>query len=337
MLIFLSIFTFITIISGCQKRSDSSKEKVTIEIPLGLDSNTLYIPKDNPLTKAKIDLGRKLYFDERLSIDATVSCAFCHNPLLGFSDGRYLAMGIFGNKGLRNTCTILNRVFSREQFLDGRAKNIEEVILEHIQNPKEMNNRLENLIEILDADESYRKAFKAAFNNDITSDAIAKAIACFVRTLVSGNSPYDKYMAGDKHALSNPAQRGLRLFRSERLNCTACHNGPNLTDEKYHNNGAGQDLEQPDLGRYNYTGLDSDRGKFKTPTLRDITRTSPYMHNGSLKSLGDVVDFYDGGGIPNDNLSKHIRPLHLTIKEKEDLIEFLRSLAGSNVLFMGNL
>jgi cytochrome c peroxidase len=331
--IFLLVFLFFYFISGCQHQKNEFK----IDLPLGLDRNAMYIPIDNPLSKDKIDLGRKLFFEERLSIDATISCAFCHNPLLSFGDGRYLEMGVWGQKGTRNSTTLLNRVFAHEQFLDGRAKSIEEVILEHIQNSREMDNSLDQVTKVLSADEYYREAFKKVFNSRVTADGLAKAIASFVRTLVSGDSPYDRFMAGDKEALSESAQRGLSLFKSERLNCMACHSGPNFTDENFHNNGAGQDLAEPDLGRYYVTKNDQDKGKFKTPTLRDISRTAPYMHNGSLKSLMDVVEFYNKGGISNPNLSDKIKPLGLTAQDKEDLREFLRSLNGKNVLFMGNL
>jgi cytochrome c peroxidase len=331
--LFVFIYLFFIFLVGCQ----SEKTEFKIDIPLGLEANATFIPVDNPLTKEKIDLGRKLFFEDRLSVDATISCAFCHNPLLSFADGRYLEMGVWGQKGSRNSTTLLNRVFAREQFLDGRAKNIEEVILEHLQNPKEMNNSLENVVKVLRADQYYRNAFKKVFKTKVTAEGMSKAIASFVRTLVSGDSPYDRFMAGDESALSESAQRGLTLFQSARLNCTSCHLGPNFTDENYNNNGAGQDIPEPDLGRYYVTKNDQDKGKFKTPTLRDIARTSPYMHNGSLKSLLDVIEFYDKGGIPNANLSDKIKPLGLTMEEKEDLREFLRSLTGKNILFMGNL
>jgi len=331
----LLIFVFISFMfmEVCQNK----KSEFKIDLPLGLEANDMFIPADNPLTKEKIDLGRKLFFEDRLSIDATISCAFCHNPLLSFADGRYLEMGVWGQKGTRNSTTLLNRVFASEQFLDGRAKNIEEVILEHLQNSKEMNNSLDNVLKVLEADEYYRKAFKKVFKAKVTAESLSKAIASFVRTLVSGDSPYDRFMAGDKEALSEAARRGLILFQSERLNCKACHAGPNFTDENYNNNGAGQDLPEPDLGKYYITRRDQDKGKFKTPTLRDIARTSPYMHNGSLKSLLDVIEFYDRGGIHNANLSDKIKPLGLSFQEKEDLREFLRSLTGKNMLFMGNL
>ena len=331
-LVILVFISFIFMV-GCQGK----KSEFKINLPIGLDANAMFIPADNPLTKEKIDLGRKLFFEDRLSIDATISCAFCHNPLLSFADGRYLEMGVWGQKGTRNSSTLLNRVFAREQFLDGRAKNIEEVILEHLQNSKEMNNSLDNVLKVLEADEYYRKAFKKVFKAKVTAESLSKAIASFVRTLVSGDSPYDRFMAGDKEALSEAARRGLILFQSERLNCRACHAGSNFTDENYNNNGAGQDLPEPDLGRYYITRRDQDKGKFKTPTLRDIARTSPYMHNGSLKSLLDVIEFYDRGGIHNANLSDKIKPLGLSFQEKEDLREFLRSLTGKNMLFMGNL
>ncbi len=332
----LSFSVLFFIVTAC-KKNVISDEKVTLEIPLGVDTSLIHIPEDNKLTKSKIDLGRQLFFDERLSVDATISCAFCHNPLLGFSDGRYLAMGVLGQKGPRNSATLLNRVFSRRQFLDGRAGSIEEVILDHIQNSKEMNNRLENLTKTISSVRSYRDAFKTVFDDDVNADRIAKAIASFVRTLITGNSPYDKFIAGDNNAISESAKRGAKLFFSDNLNCKVCHSGPNFTEEKYYNNGAGQDLENPDLGRYNFTKNDLDKGKFRTPTLRNIARTSPYFHNGSVKSLGALVEYYNKGGIANDNLNELIKPLYLSEQEKNDLANFLRSLTGSNTLFMGNL
>ena len=321
---------------GCSNEYPD-REIVTLELPLGLDSKAQYIPEDNPLTKAKIDLGRQLFFDERLSVDATVSCAFCHNPLVGFQDGRYFATGVLGNKGPRNTSTIFNRVFSREQFLDGRAKNIEEVVLEHIQNPLEMNNTLENLVDELNSDELYLKAFKKAFGTQVTADGIAKATACFVRTLVTGDSPYDKFMAGDKNALSESAQRGLKLFQSKELNCISCHTGANLTDEKFHYSSIHRYMEDNDPGLFNVTKIESDRYKFKTPTLRNLDRTSPYMHNGSTKGLIAIVDTLNKDWVPYHNLNEKVKPLNLTDQEKKDLVNFFKSLTGRNTLFMGNL
>jgi cytochrome c peroxidase len=314
---------------------DTAKEIVLVNSPPGLEGLKQYIPDNNKLSLEKIKLGEKLFFDERLSIDGTVSCGFCHNPLLGFSDGRYTSMGIYGIRGKRNAPTIVNRVFSKYQFLDGRAKDIEEVVIEHIQNENEMGNNLENLISVLNNDKLYSEEFSNVFGTQVTSEGVSKAIASFVRTIVSSNSPYDQYIAGSEDAISESAKRGLDLFMSDRLRCTECHSGKNFTDEKFQNNGAGMNSENPDLGRYLQTGHEEDKGKFKTPTLRDVARSSPFMHNGSIKSLGDVVEFYNQGGGPNNNLSEYIKPLNLTESEKADLIEFLRSLTGTNIYNLG--
>jgi cytochrome c peroxidase len=319
---------------SCSEK-DEQTDLYDLKIPAGLDSLAMFIPGDNPLTLEKIKLGRKLFFDERLSIDGTLSCASCHNPLLGFADGRSVAVGIEGLEGTRSTPSIINRLFSETQFWDGRANSLEEQILGPIQNPIEMNNTLENVVNTLNNDEAVKKEFQKVFGTDVTVASLQKAIASFERILLSGESPFDKYIAGDKNAVSESARKGLVLFKSQKTNCIACHKGPNFTDELFHNSGVGMDLEKPDLGRFIETKNDTDRGKFKTPTLRDIARTSPYMHNGTLRSLREVIDFYDKGGIVNDNLSIHIKPLNLTEEEKGNLIDFLRSLTGENPLAAG--
>ena len=316
-------------VQNCQD-SNPVTQRIELEIPLGLEADSVYIPKDNPLTREKIELGRKLFFDKSLSADNTVACADCHNPLLGFADGMAVASGINEQKGERSTPTIINRLFSEKQFWDGRAGSLEKQVLEPIQNPIEMANTLDNVVRTLNADFQYRKEFRRVFGTEVTIDGIAKAIASFERTLISGNSLFDQFKKGDKNALSKSAQRGFTLFESGRVNCIACHSGPNFTNEEFKNNGAGMDMEDPDLGRYTVTKNDSDRGAFKTPTLRDIVRTAPYMHDGSLRTLMGVVDFYNKGGIPNKYLSKEIRPLNLTGQEKADLVEFLKSLGGRN-------
>ena len=329
---FILLFSFALLSCGSE---DNSSRNNLLKIPATLENLEQYIPDDNTITEEKITLGKRLFFDERLSIDGTVSCAFCHNPMLGFSDGRYTSMGIYGYRSKRNAPTLINRLFSRNQFLDGRAKNIEEAILEHIQNSKEMANNPENIVKVLSEDEKYRIKFEDAFGTDITIEGIAKAVAAFVRTLFSGNSLFDQFIAGNKNSISQSAQKGYKLFISDRLNCLACHSGANFTDEEFHNNGAGWNSKNPDPGRYFVSQNESDKGKFKTPTLRDIARSSPFMHNGSIKSLLDVVEFYNKGGIPNKYLSEKIKPLNLSRQEKDDLVEFLRSLTGTNNYHFG--
>jgi cytochrome c peroxidase len=324
--VFLSIFLF----AGCQERKPPQPEPYRLVLPRGLDSTAQYIPADNPMTVAKVELGRRLFFDARLSLDGTVSCATCHNPSLGFADGRAKAIGIYGQEFKRGAPTLINRLFSTVQFWDGRAKNLEDQAPQPIQNELEMRNTPENLERVLKASGEYTAAFQEVFGTDVTMDGVAKAIAAFERTLLSGDSPYDKFKAGDTTALSESALRGLMLFESDRVNCITCHLGFNFTDEKFHNNGAGQDQPEPDPGRFEQTKNDSDRGAFKTPTLRDMSRTAPYMHDGSLRTLLDVVNFYNMGGIPNPHLSRQMRPLNLTEEEKLDLVNFMRALSGTN-------
>jgi cytochrome c peroxidase len=332
-IVLLSIIIFI---GGCSSKNNSDKAIRKLQTPLGLETLEQFIPRDNPLTEEKIALGRDLFFDRRLSVDGTVSCDFCHSPILGFSEGRYFASGVFGLKSKRNTITLLNRLFGQEYFWDGRVQSIEKVITDHIEDENVFGNNLENVVSTLSNDKKYQEKFENVFDREINIEGISKAISTFVRTLISGNSPYDKYVAGDKSALSKSALRGMKLFFSDRLKCSLCHTGPNFTDEKYHNNGTKIDSLNPDLGRYLVTNKESDRGKFRTPTLRDISRTSPYMHNGSIKGLNDLIDFYDEGGITNNYKSPVIKPLHLTKEEKVDLKKFLRSLTGENYYFFGN-
>ncbi len=299
-----------------------------LQIPLGLEAQLQYIPEDNPLTAEKIELGRMLYFDKRLSADNTVACASCHNPAFGFTDGMAVSTGINGQMGGRSAPAVINRLFSDAQFWDGRAASLEAQALGPIQNPIEMANTLDAVVQKLNAIKGYRAAFQKALGTEVTGEGIGKAIASFERTLLSGNSAYDRFKTGEQNALSESAKRGLALFESERVKCTACHVGHNFTDENYRNLGIGMDKAQPDLGRYEITKNDEDRGAFKTPTLRDVSRTAPYMHDGSLATLREVIDYYDKGGTPNAHLSADMKPLKLSEQEKEDLMAFLESLTG---------
>ncbi len=299
-------------------------------LPLGLQSDSAYIPDKNPLSASKIELGRKLYFDPRLSKDGTVSCATCHSPEKGFSDGRPNSAGIGGQTGNRNAPTVMNRLFSKEQFWDGRAADLEDQALGPIQNPIEMGHTLQGMISTLEGIKAYAPEFQEAFGSPgITAERVAMAIASYERTVLAGNSPYDRSQAGDKTALSQSAQRGMAIFNDKaRGNCVTCHAGFNFTDESYHNLGAGMDKPNPDWGRYGITKVETDRGAFKTPTLRNVTQSPPYMHDGSEATLLDVVKFYDQGGRPNKWLSKEIKALHLSDQDRADLVAFLESLTG---------
>jgi len=302
----------------------------TVTLPLGLQASSAYVPDNNPISQAKIELGRKLYYDGRLSKDGTISCATCHDPDKGFADGRSTSSGIAHQTGARNAPTVMNRLFSKEQFWDGRAADLEAQALGPVQNPIEMGHTLEGMIANVQAIQGYAPEFQAVFGSPgVNADRVAQAIATYERTVLAGNSPYDRYQAGEKGVLSESAVRGMNLFNDkDKANCVTCHAGFNFTDESFHNLGVGMDKPNPDWGRFGVTKQDFDRGAFKTPTLRNVTQSGPYMHDGAETSLLEVVKFYDKGGVPNKWLSKEIKPLHLTDQDRADLVAFLESLTG---------
>jgi cytochrome c peroxidase len=294
--------------------------------PLGLPA--LWWPKDNPYSAERAELGRVLFFDRRLSADDTVSCATCHNPQLAFTDGAPVSTGAQTRKGARNAPTIINRAYSLAQFWDGRAASLEEQAKGPIADPLEMGNTLQAVVDRLQALQGYRVLFARAFGNrEITIDRVAMAIASFERTVLSGNAPYDRYLRGEEKALTPEQLRGRSLF-FDKARCARCHDGPNFTLNAYANLGVGMDQPNPDLGRYAVTHNPRDWGAFKAPTLREVEHTAPYMHDGSLKTLDDVVEFYDKGGIKNQNLDRTVKPLNLTPQEKRDLVAFLKALSG---------
>lgn len=297
------------------------------------------VPAENPLTLEKVALGRRLYYDPILSADRTIACASCHDPAKGFADGRRTAAGVGGQTGNRSAPTVLNAAFARAQFWDGRAPDLEAQAAGPIANPIEMNLPHRDAIERLRADTGYRAAFAAAFGSQtaISIEQVQQALASFERTVVSGNSPFDRYRyGGDRAALSPEARRGWVIFSDpQKGNCAACHLAGEqhalFTDGLFHNIGIGASAEGElsDLGRYAQTKQEADRGAFKTPTLRHIAATAPYMHDGSLKTLRQVVDYYVGGGNSNPQLDRRIRPLELTGQERQDLVAFLESLTGT--------
>jgi cytochrome c peroxidase len=285
-------------------------------------------PSNNPYSAAKAELGRYLYFDTRLSADNTVSCATCHDPKFAFTDGAAVSTGIKGQKGGRSAPTVINRAYALSQFWDGRAESLEEQAKGPMQNPIEMGNTHAAIVARLRGIAGYRPLFAKAFGSEeIDIDRVAKAIACFERTVLSGNAPYDRYKRGDKSAMTEEQVRGMAVF-FDKAKCDRCHEGANFTLNAYANLGVGTDKPEPDVGRYAVTKDPRDWGVFKTPTLREIEHTAPYMHDGSLKTLEEVVELYDKGGIPNKNLDPTVKPLHLTAAEKSELVEFLKALSG---------
>jgi cytochrome c peroxidase len=333
--------------------------------PLGLD---LYRPSaDGSLvSRAVTDLGRQLFRDRQLSGDCSMACASCHDPSRAFTSDAAVAVGIHGTRGTRNVPTLVNRAWGRSFFWDGRAATLEEQVLQPILDAGELAMSPERVVSVAKTSK-YRARFAAAFASNaalqatwvpepdrgegpqrsmpvpyrvidpyrgLTSDdagtlrKVAFALAAYVRTIQSGDSAYDRYAHGQRAALTPAAARGLELFRGK-AGCLGCHAGPLLSDEGFHNTGvAWRTGAVEDEGRGRITGADADRGAFKTPTLREVGRTAPYMHDGSFATLDAVVEYYDSGGAANPGLDTRLRPLGLTTREKSDLVAFLQSLSG---------
>jgi cytochrome c peroxidase len=323
------------------------------------------IPADNPPTEAKLELGKKLYFDARLSSDGSIACASCHAPQSAFVDprGTKTSGGVGGQLGTRNAPTTLNALFLSEQFWDGRAATLEEQALQPFINPIEMGiPDHAALVEQLSALDEYGPLFEAAFgSSEVTAARIGQALATFERTLVALNAPIDRYLAGDEAAIPEAAKRGWELFNGK-ARCNTCHGWveafPLFTDELYHNIGIGvksvdfesvaaraahaktpeeidalalQDAEASALGRFLVTRGQKDMGAFKTPQLRNVALTAPYMHDGSEATLMDVIEFYDKGGEDNPYLDGGIRPLGLTDQEKADLVELMKTFTSDDL------
>lgn len=290
----------------------------SLNIPLGLDS-FMPVPETNPLTPEKAAMGRDLFSDHRLSRDQTVSCATCHDPKRAFTDGKPVAEGVYGRHGERRVPALLNRGYGKSFFWDGRIATLEEQVLQPVLSPAEMDMTIEEALARLRLDGRY---------STLTREDLSRALASYVRTILAGESPYDRYIGGDREALSEQARLGLQVFRGKG-NCASCHLGPNLTDERYHNTGiAWRESRFTDMGRFIATKREQDRGAFKTPTLRQVSTRVPYMHDGSIGSLEEVVEHYNRGGNRNPNLDSELQPLGLSHEEKQALVAFLRSLSG---------
>jgi cytochrome c peroxidase len=285
---------------------------------------------DNPMTPAKVELGKSLFFDPRLSGNGTVSCATCHNPALGWSDGLKTGVGINGSVLGRATPTIVNVAYNTQFMWDGRKKSLEDQALGPMKTAQEMKTDLAAAVHLLGSLEGYVAMFNKAFPGEpIGEETIAKAISAFERTVVSKDSRFDRWLADDRGAITAQEYRGYQVFNDPaRGNCAKCHEGPNFTDNGFHNIGLKPVEGRSDEGRFKIKAVASMKGAFKTPTLRDIALTAPYFHDGSAKTLMEVVEHYNRGGDDKSNLSKDIRPLNLTNGEKEDLVAFMMTLNG---------
>ncbi len=288
-------------------------------------------PPGNPPSSAKIRLGKELYFDPRLSADGTVSCATCHNPALGWSDKGPTSEGIHGQLGGRRAPPVSNAAYSPLQFWDGRSPSLEDQAKGPIQNPIEMGNTHQAMIQTVSGISAYQAEFKAVYGEGpITVDQVAEAIAAFERTVVTTDSRFDRYARGDHGSLTPLEKEGLEIFNGKG-HCTACHWGPYFSDGRFHNLGVPpRDPKNPDLGRYDVTKDPRDKRAFKTPTIRDAARRAPYLHDGSEKTLESLIDFYDRGGGRDPNLDPLMVPLGLDRTEKAALAAFIKALNSLN-------
>ena len=323
---------------GASEKAVSARpigQRIEIPTPLGLPP--VPYPADNPPTAETVALGRRLYYDTSLSADNTVSCATCHNPATGFADPKPVSEGVGKKAGTRNSPTVLNAAYYSTQFWDGRAANLEQQAEGPMHNPVEMAHTLRGVEKRIAADPTYVKEFEQAFGpGPITIQRVVNAIGAFERTLVSGDSPFDKwYYGGDQKAVTDSVKRGFMVFMSPaKGNCESCHTLNDkyalFTDNKFHNIGVGATEDKvSDTGRFVVTNNPNDTAAFKTPTLRNITMTAPYFHDGSRKTLKEVMDFYIGGGNSNPHLDKEVHSLDfLTAQERADLLAFMEALTG---------
>jgi cytochrome c peroxidase len=331
-------------LAGCEKTGEPAKtaapgkpEKAAkvpeqasegVKPMLGLPQ--MPVPPDNAMTAAKVELGKLLYFDTRLSKSKTISCATCHDPKLGWAEREATSKGIHEQKGDRNAPSIINTAYLEVMFWDGRAKSLEEQALGPIENPIEMGQNMDTVVKELGAIPEYKRRFSEVFGTDITKEAVGKAIAAFERTVLSGDSPYDRFKAGDQNALNDAQKRGLEVFTSK-ASCETCHTPPIFSNSKFYNAGVGMDKPKPDIGRKKVTNKESDMGRFRVPALREVANTAPYFHDGSAKTLEEAVELMASGGKDNPNLDammKAVRAASLTKQDKADLVEFLKALSG---------
>lgn len=296
------------------------------KIPLGLPE--FDVPKDNPMTADKIALGKLLYFDKRLSVDESVSCATCHDPTMAWAEHTPTSTGVHKKVGPRNSPTVINTAYAPAQFWDGREPTLEAQASGPMENPIEMGMTMDGVVERISKVPAYVEAFKKVYGTEVTKDGIVKAIAAFERTVLSGNSRFDQFAAGKEDALNEQEKRGWELFKKD---CASCHTPPLFSNYSYVNAGIGMDKENPDKGRMDVTGRKMDMGKFRTPPLRDVEKTYPYFHDGSVKSLDEAVAVMAAGGKANPNLSfamKRVADSKLTKEQQADIVAFLKTLNG---------
>lgn len=299
-----------------------AQDEYQIDVPEGLPP--VPVPDDNPMTAEKVELGKLLYFDTRLSEDKTVSCASCHMPDYAYAEPLKTSEGIGGAVGERNANTVINTAYATSMFWDGREPDLEHQAAGPVENPIEMGHDMAVVAEQLNEIEGYQERFQAVFGEPASRETITKAIAAFERTILSGNSPYDR---GE---MSEEAQAGMQLFNGKFM-CATCHTPPLFSNWTFANAGVGIEAEEPDVGRMGVTGEASDKGAFRVPHLREIEHTAPYMHDGSIETLEEAVRFMAEGGQDNPNLHplfRAIKQMNATDEEVAQLTAFMKALSG---------
>jgi len=306
----------------------SFNKDLILQIPQGFPSP--HIPKDNQLTESRIALGKKLFFDKTMSRDSSLSCATCHIPEFAFTDRLPKSIGIRNQKVSRNAPTLTNVAYLDKFLLDGVNPSLETQVMVPIHETNEFDFHVILIAERMKQNPNYVRLCNEAYDSEPNPYAITHAIACFERTLISGNSKYDQFFfQGDSNALSSSQKRGMDLYYND-LYCSNCHGGFNFTNQSLTNNGLY--LNYPDSGRMRLTNSEKDRAVFKVPTLRNIALTYPYMHDGSILNLEKVIEHYMSGGKAHANKDSIITPFELNQKEKQDLLAFLRSLTDSTFI-----
>ncbi|MCB0597782.1 MAG: cytochrome-c peroxidase [Lewinellaceae bacterium] len=324
---FLFLILSLFLAPACQPEEGNPLDETpySLELPAGFPYPE--IPEDNELTVARVALGKRLFYDPILSADSTISCASCHKQSLAFADDVPISPGVQGRLGLRNAPTLANVAYLGRLNKDGGVVKLDLQPVVPIEDHNEMNLPLPEAERRLNAHPDYRDDFMRAYGKEASAFTLTRALGAFMRTLISGDSRYDRYNNGAETALNAAEQEGMSLFFSERLGCGHCHQGFNLTDNSFRNNGLYTIYEDP--GRSRVTLKTEDEGKFRVPTLRNIALTAPYMHDGSLPSLEAVIEHYNSGGSAHPNKDTLIHPLQLSETEKANLAAFLRTLTDN--------
>jgi cytochrome c peroxidase len=325
------LLTYVALLVGCQRQLTGGFQPEVLPLPPPLATyEAMQIPAGNPMSAEKVALGRQLFFDERMSGDGSRSCYSCHVCEKGLTDGLAKSIGAFNKQLPRSSPTLWNIGYHKEFYWDGRSPSLEKQAMAAWTGAN-MGAKADEIAAKLNALEDYRVQFQKVFTSDATPDNVVKAIAAYERTIISGNTAWDRYRAGDRSALNARALRGWNIFQA--IKCTNCHDGVLLTDQQYHNVGIGMDQKEPDVGRFKVTNKLEDTGAFKTPTLRDISKSAPYFHDGSTATLEQAVDIMLGGGKPNPQLDrKNLEKHNVLPDQREDLLNFLRALSGDCTL-----